>query len=82
MALFSPHGEGLLLLRKFYFRDHHAALYISPECGMNISILSSIWAPRAWNLIPSIWGHHAGNPAHNPEDAKFIDAAVRELLAR
>jgi hypothetical protein len=34
---------------ELYFRDHHAALYISPECGMNISILSSIWAPRAWN---------------------------------
>jgi homoserine O-acetyltransferase/O-succinyltransferase len=32
--------------------------------------------------IPSIWGHRAGNPAQNPEDAKFIDAAVRELLAR
>jgi homoserine O-acetyltransferase len=31
--------------------------------------------------IPSIWGHRAGNPAQNPEDAKFIDAAVRELLA-
>jgi homoserine O-acetyltransferase/O-succinyltransferase len=32
--------------------------------------------------IPSIWGHRAGNPAANPEDAQFIDAAVRELLAR
>ncbi|MBV9555156.1 MAG: alpha/beta fold hydrolase [Alphaproteobacteria bacterium] len=31
--------------------------------------------------IPSIWGHRAGNPALNPEDAKFIDEAVRELLA-
>ena len=32
--------------------------------------------------IPSIWGHRAGNPALNPEDAAFIDAAVKELLAR
>ena len=32
--------------------------------------------------IPSIWGHRAGNPAQNPEDAKFLDDAVRELLAR
>ena len=32
--------------------------------------------------IPSIWGHRAGNPAQNPQDAKFIDDAVRELLAR
>lgn len=32
--------------------------------------------------IPSIWGHRAGNPAQNPTDAKFLDNAVRELLAR
>jgi homoserine O-acetyltransferase len=32
--------------------------------------------------IPSIWGHRAGNPAQNPADAKFIDDAVKELLAR
>jgi homoserine O-acetyltransferase len=31
--------------------------------------------------IPSIWGHRAGNPVFNPEDAKFIDDAVKELLA-
>jgi homoserine O-acetyltransferase len=31
--------------------------------------------------IPSIWGHRAGNPAANPEDAAFIDAAIRELLS-
>ena len=39
--------------------------------------------PRAeLRPIPSIWGHRAGNPALNPEDAGFIDAAVKELLAR
>ena len=39
--------------------------------------------PRAeLRPIPSIWGHRAGNPALNPEDADFIDAAVKELLAR
>jgi homoserine O-acetyltransferase len=32
--------------------------------------------------IPSIWGHRAGNPSQNPADAKFLDDAVRELLAR
>ena len=32
--------------------------------------------------IPSIWGHRAGNPAQNPADAKFLDDAVKELLAR
>jgi homoserine O-acetyltransferase/O-succinyltransferase len=39
--------------------------------------------PRAeLRPIPSIWGHRAGNPAQNPADAKFLDDAVRELLAR
>ncbi len=32
--------------------------------------------------IPSIWGHLAGNPVFNPEDADFINRAVAELLAR
>jgi len=31
--------------------------------------------------IPSVWGHRAGNPAQNPQDAAFIESAVRELLA-
>jgi hypothetical protein len=26
--------------------------------------------------------HRAGNPAQNPEDAKFIDDTIRELLTR
>ncbi|HEX3861361.1 MAG TPA: alpha/beta fold hydrolase [Stellaceae bacterium] len=39
--------------------------------------------PRAeLRPIPSIWGHRAGNPAVNPEDAAFINKAVAELLAR
>ena len=39
--------------------------------------------PRAeLRPIPSIWGHLAGNPVFNPEDAGFIDAAVHQLLAR
>jgi homoserine O-acetyltransferase/O-succinyltransferase len=39
--------------------------------------------PRAeLRPIPSIWGHRAGNPAQNPVDAKFLDDAVKELLAR
>ena len=31
--------------------------------------------------IPSIWGHRAGNPMQNPEDAAFIKAHVRRWLA-
>jgi homoserine O-acetyltransferase/O-succinyltransferase len=39
--------------------------------------------PRAeLRPIPSIWGHRAGNPAQNPVDARFLDDAVKELLAR
>ncbi|MBN9087358.1 MAG: alpha/beta fold hydrolase [Reyranella sp.] len=30
--------------------------------------------------IPSIWGHRAGNPRDNPEDAAFIDQQVTALL--
>ena len=30
--------------------------------------------------IPSIWGHRAGNPRDNPEDAAFLDKHVTALL--
>lgn len=30
--------------------------------------------------IPSIWGHRAGNPSSNPEDAAFLRAAVTAWL--
>jgi homoserine O-acetyltransferase len=30
--------------------------------------------------IPSIWGHRAGNPMQNPEDAAFVKAQVRAWL--
>ena len=30
--------------------------------------------------IPSVWGHRAGNPLANPEDAAFIDTQVKALL--
>jgi homoserine O-acetyltransferase/O-succinyltransferase len=30
----------------------------------------------------SIWGHFAGGPGLNPEDVKFIDDSLKELLAR
>lgn len=31
--------------------------------------------------IPSIWGHRAGNPSANPQDAAFLRQAVRDWLA-
>lgn len=30
--------------------------------------------------IPSIWGHFAGGPGTNPEDVRFIDGKLKELL--
>jgi homoserine O-acetyltransferase len=30
--------------------------------------------------VPSIWGHRAGNPSQNPEDAAFIRRVVQDLL--
>lgn len=31
--------------------------------------------------IPTIWGHRVNNPAQNPADAHFVDAALKRLLA-
>lgn len=31
--------------------------------------------------IPSVWGHFAGGPGTNPVDVKFLDNALKELLA-
>jgi homoserine O-acetyltransferase len=31
--------------------------------------------------IPSIWGHLAGSPGSNPQDAACLDNALRELLS-
>ena len=32
-------------------------------------------------VIPSIWGHLAGGPGRNPEDTRFVDNNLKELLA-
>ncbi len=52
-------------------------LYFTPEdCAAEAAKI-----PNAKYLpIPSIWGHRAGNPDRNPEDAAFIRTAVKELL--
>lgn len=33
-------------------------------------------------IIPSIWGHRAGNPIDHPPDADFLDRMIKELLVR
>jgi len=53
-------------------------LYFPPEdCAADARAI-----PGARILpIPSIWGHRAGNPYQNQEDAEFIRRAVAELMA-
>ncbi|MBW4698559.1 MAG: alpha/beta fold hydrolase [Aphanocapsa lilacina HA4352-LM1] len=54
-------------------------LYFTPEdCAAEAARIPD----AEYRPIPSIWGHRAGNPYQNPEDAAFIRAAVRELLDR
>jgi homoserine O-acetyltransferase len=52
-------------------------LYFTPEdCAADAQLI-----PGARFLtIPSVWGHRAGNPYQNPEDAGFLRRAVAELL--
>jgi len=51
-------------------------LYFTPEdCAAEAA---SIPGARCLT-IPSIWGHRAGNPYQNPEDARFIRRAVEGL---
>lgn len=52
-------------------------LYFTPEdCAADADAI-----PGARLLpIPSIWGHRAGNPQHNPDDEAFIRRAVAELI--
>ncbi|MEM9503128.1 MAG: alpha/beta fold hydrolase [Cyanobacteria bacterium P01_E01_bin.43] len=52
-------------------------LYFTPEdCRLEAELI-----PKARYVpIPSIWGHRAGNPYQNPEDAAFIRQVVRDCL--
>lgn len=53
-------------------------LYFTPDdCEAEARLI-----PNAeYRVIPSIWGHRAGNPYQNPEDEAFIRRAIRELLS-
>lgn len=53
-------------------------LYFTPEdCAADAAAISD----ARFELIPSIWGHRAGNPYQNPADARFIRAAIEELMS-
>ncbi len=52
-------------------------LYFTPEdCEVEAKLIPH----STYTVIPSIWGHRAGNPYQNPEDEAFIKQAVAQLL--
>ena len=52
-------------------------LYFTPEdCAIEAAMIPQ----SEYRPIPSIWGHRAGNPYQNPEDAAFIRQAVKDWL--
>lgn len=52
-------------------------LYFTPEdCAAEAQRLRH----AQYLPIPSIWGHRAGNPYQNPQDAQFIRNAIQSLL--
>ena len=54
-------------------------LYFTPEdCRAEAELIPG----AELRVIPSIWGHRAGNPAKNPADEAFLRDAVKELLTR
>ena len=63
---------------KAYVMPGKTDLYFPPEDSEN----EVANMPDA-KLIPieSIWGHFAGGPGTNPEDVKFLDGKIKELLA-
>jgi homoserine O-acetyltransferase len=52
-------------------------LYFTPE---DIRYEASCIAGAEFRVIPSVWGHQAGNGL-NPVDSRFIDQALKSLLA-
>ncbi|MEN9222101.1 MAG: hypothetical protein Q6M04_06655, partial [Thermostichus sp. BF3_bins_97] len=52
-------------------------LYFTPEdCRAEAERIPN----AVYKVIPSIWGHRAGNPYQHPEDEAFIRTAVQALL--
>jgi homoserine O-acetyltransferase len=56
----------------------HTDLYFPPEDNeYEVSKMPNAVCRR----FPSIWGHFAGGPGTSPQDVKFLDTALKELLA-
>jgi homoserine O-acetyltransferase len=63
---------------KAYVMPGQTDLYFPPE-DSRFEVANM---PNATFLpIPSIWGHFAGGPGTNPDDVKFLDSKLNELLA-
>jgi homoserine O-acetyltransferase len=63
---------------KAYVMPGQTDLYFPPE-DSRFEVANM---PNATFLpIPSIWGHFAGGPGTNPDDVKFLDSKLKELLA-
>ena len=61
------------------------ALILPSETDLYFRVADNAWEvqhlPNAeLRILPSIWGHRAGNPRDNPEDAAFLRSAVAGLL--
>ena len=52
-------------------------LYFTPEDSL---IEARGISHAEFRPIPSIWGHRAGNPSRNPQDALFLKSAISDLL--
>jgi homoserine O-acetyltransferase len=62
---------------KAYVMPGQTDLYFPPE-DSQFEVANM---PNAKFLpVPSIWGHFAGGPGTNPDDVKFLDNALKELL--
>jgi homoserine O-acetyltransferase len=62
---------------KAYVMPGQTDLYFPPE-DSQFEVANM---PNAKFLpVPSIWGHFAGGPGTNPDDVKFIDSTLKELL--
>ena len=63
---------------KAYVMPGQTDLYFPPE-DSQFEVANM---PNAKFLpIPSVWGHFAGGPGTNPDDVKFLDIKLKELLA-
>jgi homoserine O-acetyltransferase/O-succinyltransferase len=51
--------------------------FTSDDCAAEAALIHN----AQYQPIPSIWGHRAGNPYQNPDDAAFIRSQIQVLLA-